>query len=343
VARELRGRRLRILVLGGTLFLGRHLVEAGLARGHEVTLLNRGRTNPGLFPEVEKLRGDRDAGDLDALRGRSWESVVDTSGYVPRVVRQSAELLADAVEHYTFVSSLSVFTPPSKEGLSERDPVSTIEDETSEDVQAHYGPLKALCERAVEETVPGRVLNLRSGLLVGPHDPTSRFTYWVRRVARGGEILVPATVQPVQLVDVRDLARWTVELAERRLAGTLHATAPPIPFPEMLDACVVASGSDARLVAVEEDFLLEHGVEPFADLPLWLALGRNPDWRGFFLADVAQAVAHGLTFRPLEQTAADILASGDEAPGVKFGVDVPPAGMDPAREAEVLEAWKAAA
>jgi 2'-hydroxyisoflavone reductase len=330
----------RVLILGGTLFLGRHLVEAALARGHEVTLFNRGQTNPGLFREVEKLRGDRDAGDLDALRGRRWDSVLDTSGYVPRVVRHSAELLANAVEHYTFVSSLSVFTPPSKQGLTERDPVSTIEDETSEDVQAHYGPLKALSERAVEETMPGRALNLRSGLLVGPHDPTNRFKYWVRRVARGGEVLVPGTVQPVQLVDVRDLARWTVELAERRLVGTFHATAPPIPFPELLDACVVASGSDARLVAVDEDFLLEQGVEPFADLPLWLALGHNPDWRGFFLADVAKAVAHGLTFRRLKETAADILASGDEAPGVKFGVDVPPAGMDPVREAEVLEAWK---
>jgi len=308
-----------------------------------VTLFNRGRTNPELFPEVERLRGDREAGDLDALRGRTWDAVVDTSAYVPRVARASAELLADAVEHYTFVSSLSVFTPPSKQGLTEQDPVSTIADETSEDVQAHYGPLKALCEHAVAEAMPGRVLNLRSGLLIGPHDPTNRFTYWVRRIARGGDVLAPGTIEPVQLIDARDVADWTIDSAQRRLSGTFHVTGEPIPFPVMLAECLAAGDGDARLVEVEADFLLEQGVEPFADVPLWLALGRNPEWRGFFLADVAKAVAHGLAFRPLRESARDILASPGSGAGVKFGVEAPPAGLDPEREAELLEAWKARA
>jgi nucleoside-diphosphate-sugar epimerase len=334
----------RVLVLGGTLFLGRHLVETALARGHEVTLFNRGRTNPDLFPEVEKLRGDREASDLDALRGRGWHAVIDTSGYVPRVVRESAELLADAVGHYTFVSSLSVFSPPSKHGLGESDPVTTMEDERNEDVQVSYGPLKALCERAVSEVFPDRALNLRPGIIVGPHDPTNRFDYWVRRLARGGDVLAPAPPeQPVQLIDARDLADWSVRLAELRQAGTFHAVGEPSSFASMLEECQAAAGQCARIVWVDEDFLLEQEIEPFADLPLWLATGRNAEWSGFFLADVSKAVEHGLSFRRLRDTARDVLASDDEPTGVTFGAEVPPAGLRPERETEVLEAWKAAA
>jgi 2'-hydroxyisoflavone reductase len=331
---------MRILILGGTLFLGRHLVDAAVERGHEVTLFNRGKTNPGLFPDVERLHGDRDTGDLDALKGRRWEVVVDTSAYVPRVVSASAALLADAAEHYTFVSSLSVFTPPSKDLLTEGDPVSTPADETSEDVKAYYGALKALCERAVEGAMPGRALVVRSGLLVGPYDPTNRFTYWVRRVARGGEILVPATDDPVQLIDARDAAAWMIAAAERRLAGTFHVTGRQLPFPAMLEECVAAAGSKPRFVWVDEDFLGDRGIEPFADIPLWLALGRNPDWRGFFRADVSKALANGLTRRPLRETARDILDSSDRTVGTTFGTEVAPAGLDPAREAEILESWR---
>jgi 2'-hydroxyisoflavone reductase len=330
----------RLLILGGTLFLGRHLVEDALARGHEVTLFNRGQTNPGLFPDVEKLRGDRE-NDLSALQGRTWDAAIDTSGYLPRAVRASAELLAAAVEHYTFVSSLSVFTPPSKPGLREDDPVTQLEDDTSEDVNSFYGPLKARCEQAVEKVLPGRALNLRSGLLVGPHDPTNRFTYWVQRVARGGDVLAPAPPeQPVQLVDARDLAGWTIRLAEEQQAGTFHATGEPTTFGQMLEECAAAAGSDPRLVWVDEAFLLEQELEPFADLPLWLAAGQNAEWSGFFLANVERAVAHGLAFRPLRETARDILAEEEEPSGIKFGVQIPPAGLDPTREAEVLDAWK---
>jgi 2'-hydroxyisoflavone reductase len=332
---------LKLLILGGTLFLGRHLVDAAQQRGHEVTLFNRGQTNPELFPAVAKLRGDRD-GDLSALKRGEWDAVVDTSGYVPRVVRASAELLADRVGHYTFISSLSVFTPPAKHGLSEEDLPTPLEDESSEDVQASYGPLKALCERTLEEILPGRALNLRPGVLVGPHDPTNRFGYWVRRLAEGGDVLAPAPPeQPVQLIDVRDFAAWSIRMAESGETGTYHATGEPIPFYGLLEACSGNSRSKARLVWADEVFLLQKGVEPFVDLPLWLATGENDDWSGFFLADVSKALARGLTFRPLQQTAADVLVSSDEATGVKFGVEVPREGLSRRRESELLEAWTA--
>lgn len=323
---------MRILILGGTLFLGRHLVEAALARGHEVTLFNRGQTNPDLFPDVEKLRGDRDAGDLGALRGGSWDAAVDTSGYVPRVVRASAELVADAVEQYTFVSSLSVYMPTPKVGVAEDEPVHELQEAGSEDVNAHYGPLKALCEQAVEDALPGRALHLRSGLLVGPHDPTRRFTYWVERVARGGELVAPAPPeQRVQLLDVRDLAEWTIRTAEKRRTGTFNATGPVRTFAEMLAACRAAAGGDATPVWVPEDVLLSHG----ADLPLWIPLESNPEWAGFFAVSTARAEALGLRSRPLQDSARAILAAGG-ARAEKFGPAVPPADLDPGLEARIL-------
>jgi 2'-hydroxyisoflavone reductase len=304
-----------------------------------VTLFNRGQTNPGLFPDVEKLSGDRDTCDLSALEGRSWDAVVDTSAYVPRVVRASAELLADAVEHYTFVSSLSVNMPSPKLGLTESDPVHAVEDETTEDVDAAYGPLKALCERAVDEALPGRALNLRSGLLVGPYDPTGRFTYWARRVARGGDVLAPAPPEArVQLIDVRDLAEWALHKAEERLAGTFNVTGPVRTFAEMLDACREGAGADARFVWVEEEFLLRNEV----DLPLWLPLGRYPEWSGFFAVDTSKAEEDGLVTRRLEESARAVLTAEDAEP-TKFGPTLPREGLDPGREAELLEAWKARA
>lgn len=334
---------MRILVLGGTLFLGRHVVEAALGRGHEVTLFTRGRTNPELFPGVEKLRGNRD-GDLSALAGRTWNAAIDTSGYVPRVVRASAELLTDSVEHYTFVSSLSVFTPPAKHGLAEDDAVTAMDDESNEAVGEFYGPLKALCERAVESALPGRTLVVRSGLLVGPHDPTNRFTYWVRRIAAGGDVLAPAPPeQPVQLAEVRDLADWMIRMAEQRQAGTFHATDEPTTFRRMLEDCRAAAGSDAHVEWVDETFLLEQGIEPFSELPLWLATGSNPEWGGFFLADASRARAHGLAFRPLRESARDILAEPEERGATTFGTGLAPAGLSRRRERAVLEAWRARA
>src|ERR1051325_6256679 len=237
---------MKILILGGTVFLGRHLVEAALARGHEVTLFNRGN-NPHLFPEVEKLRGDRDGG-LDVLRGRRWDVVIDTSGFVPRIVRASAELLADTVELYVFISSLSVIADTRVPGADESAPVGTLDDPTIEDATGKaYGPLKALCEQAVEQVMPGRALNIRPGLIVGPHDPTGRFTYWPVRVARGGEVLAPGRpARQIQLVDVRDLAGWIIRLAEAGTSGLFNATGPDkvLTMEELLEECRRVAHSD---------------------------------------------------------------------------------------------------
>ncbi len=218
---------MRILILGGTVFVGRHLVEAALARGHEVTLFNRGQHGPDLYPGVEKLRGDRDGG-LDALRGRRWDAAIDTCGYVPRIVRASATLLANAVDHYTFISSVSVYPEAHTRHLDEDSPVGALDDESVEDVTPEtYGPLKALCEQAAEGAMSGRALTIRPGLIVGPHDPTDRFTYWPRRVAQGGEVLAPGRPErPVQIIDARDLAAWTLQLVASGARGVYNATGP---------------------------------------------------------------------------------------------------------------------
>src|SRR5215213_1190009 len=225
---------MRILILGGTVFLGRHVAEAALARGHDLTLFNRGQTNPELFPDVERLRGDR-TGDLAALSGREWDAVVDTSGYVPRAVRASAELLRDSARHYTFVSSISVYASYA-EAVTEDSPVAQLDGASAEELApdfSNYGALKALCEEEAERAFGGRALNVRAGLIVGPHDPTGRFTYWPHRIARGGEVLAPgAPRRPVQLIDVRDLAAWIVDSAETGLAGRFNAVSPPVPQSE---------------------------------------------------------------------------------------------------------------
>jgi 2'-hydroxyisoflavone reductase len=336
VARERGGGRTQVLILGGTLFVGRHLVEAAIARGDEVTLFNRGRTNPDLYPQVERIRGDRD-GDLSALRGRSWDTVVDTSARIPRWVRDSTRLLADFVEHYTFVSSGSVYADTSLPGFDENAPVHTLADETVEEIAdaETYGALKVLCERAAEEVMPGRVLSVRAGLIVGPFDPTGRFTYWVHRIARGGDVLAPEPRdQPVQFVHARDLADWILAMGERREAGVFNATGPeePLAMGDLLDECDAATKAGARLVWVDEGFLVDSGVEAWSDLPLWLAPGRNPQEANFLAMDVSKALAMGLHFRPLSETIAATLTGADPTSE---------AGLPAAREAELLEAWKA--
>lgn len=323
---------MKLLVLGGTLFLGRHLVETGLERGHDVTLFNRGHTGPDLFPEVEKLKGDRAAGDLEALRGRRWDAVVDTSARVPRWVRDAAGLLAGAVEHYTFVSSISVYADTRSPGTDEAAPVHTLADETVEDITSAevYGALKVLCERAAEKAMPGRVLSARAGLIVGPYDPTGRFTYWVHRIARGGDVLAPEPRdQTVQLVHGRDLADWILDMAERREAGVFNATGPerPLTMEGLLEAIRKASGTDARLTWADERFLVESGVEEWSELPLWLAPGANPDSASFMAVDVRKALAAGLRFRPLAATIRDTLEGAETSPA---------AGLDPDRERELL-------
>jgi 2'-hydroxyisoflavone reductase len=299
----------RLLVLGGTVYLGRHVVEAALARGHEVTLFNRGRQNAELFPELERLRGDRD-GDLSALRGRSWDAVIDPSGFTPAQVGASAELLADAVELYVFVSTIGVYHPFLARDFDETAPV-THEHEG-------YSGEKARSEEAAEQAMPGRVLHVRAGLIVGPHDPTDRFTYWPRRVAAGGDVLAPGEPeQQVQFIDARDLAGWMVAMAEGREAGTYTATGltPPVTMTELLETCRSVSGSDARFVWVADEALLAEGVEPWTDLPLWIP-ARDPEVGPMMTADVSRAVAAGLRFRPLEETVRDTL-EWDRAEGAQ--------------------------
>jgi 2'-hydroxyisoflavone reductase len=298
---------MRLLILGGTLFLGRHLAHEAVARGHDLTLFNRGRTAPDLFPEAERLRGDRD-GDLGALRGREWDAVIDTSGYDPQAVGESAGLLAPAVGHYTFVSSISAYGTFPEQGMDEDAPTAT---DAAEDVSEGYGARKASCERVVASAFAGRSCTVRSGLLVGPHDPTERFAVWVHRLAAGGRVRAPADrEQPVQLVDARDLAAWMLDGAEQGRAGTFNATGPaePLTLGETLERIRDATGGAADLEWVDGEALLAEGLEPWDDVPLWIDLPRHPELRGFMAVDVSRALAAGLAFRPLEETVRDVAA-----------------------------------
>jgi len=297
---------MKLLVLGGTKFLGRHVVDAALTAGHDVTTFTRGQTNPGLFPEVERLHGDRD-GDLGALAGRRWDGVVDTSGYVPRILRQSAELLQDAVGRYVFVSSISVYADFARP-VDESSPVAVLEDPATEEITESYGALKAACETAIGELYGERATCVRAGLIAGPYDPTDRFTYWPRRVAAGGAVLAPGNPEaPVQFVDARDLAAWLVQLALQGPGGVFNATGPaePLTLSELLERLRAAIGSDARFVWIADQQVLDAGVQPWTELPLWLP---GDDHAGMARADSRRARDAGLRFRPLEETALDTLA-----------------------------------
>jgi len=290
----------RLLVLGGTKFLGRAVVEA--ASAHDVTLFNRGVTNPGLFPEAEHLQGDL-TGDLDALKGREWDAVVDLDPtQLPRHTRRRVEALG--VGHYVFVSTISVYADASKP-LDESSPVLEPPDPEPEEFDpVQYGGLKVGSERAVQEVLGDRAAIVRPGLIVGPHDPSDRFTYWPRRFAEPGPVLAPgAPDRPVQLVDARDLGAFLVLAAERRLAGVYNGTGPAEPL--TLGETLGRISPGAELVWVADQTLLDAGVGPWMELPLWLP---GDEHAGLMRADVSRAVAAGLTFRPLEETARDTLA-----------------------------------
>ena len=283
-------------------------MDAALASGHTLTLFNRGQSGPELFPGVEALRGDRTA-DLSALAGRDWDAVVDPSGYFPRVVGASADALRDHVGQYVFISSISVYAKPSASG--EEDPVGTTDDPTVETITGGtYGPLKALCEQAAAARFPDQSLIIRPGLIVGPHDPTDRFSYWPWRIAQGGEVLAPGRPERgVQVIDARDLAAWTLRMIETRATGVFNATSPAgaITLGELLETAQRVSGSDARVTWVEETWLLGQGVAPWSEMPVWVP-EFDPEMAGFFDVPVARAVAAGLTFRPIETTVRDTLA-----------------------------------
>lgn len=333
---------MRLLVLGGTQFVGRHLVRAALDRGHQVTLFNRGRTNPDLFPEAERIVGDRRE-DLSAFDAGNWDAVLDVNGYRPSVVRAAAERLRGQAGVYAFISTVSVYADKETPGVHEGSPLAMPKpgEEGSEEVTGEsYGWLKAACERAVEEAWPDRSLLVRPGLVVGPYDPTGRFSYWPWRVARGGEVLAPVGPDyPLQFIDGRDLAEWTIRALEEGRTGPFTALGPdrPLPFGELLETCRAVSRSDARFTWVPEDFLLERGVEDFRDLPLWVA---GPEAKGFYGFDNRKAVAAGLTFRPLAETVRDTLAWLSEAAGEAEEKETPPDRLTPERENELLRAWR---
>ena len=272
-------RRLKILVLGGTGLIGPALVEYAVARGHEVTLFNRGKTNTDLFPKLEKLRGDRD-GDLKALEGdRTWDAVVDDTASIPRWVHDSANLLKGRAKLYLFTSSISAYAENSKPGMTEDSPVATMPPEevekvkTNADVGNFYGALKALCEEEARNAFPDGALIVRPGLIVGPGDRSDRWTYWPVRVHRGGEVLAPGTPDdPVQFIDTRDLGEWYVRLLEDGVTGTFHATGPAsrLSMAEMLYGLRATTAEKIAFTWVPADFLAEHDVQPWSDMPAWV-------------------------------------------------------------------------
>ncbi len=326
---------MRILIIGGTVFVGRHLVEVALARGHTVTLFNRGQHNPELFPTAERIKGDRNGG-LDALAGRQWDAVIDTCGYIPRSVRESASLLANQVGHYTFISTISVYADYSQAGIDEAAPVGRLDDPTVEEVTGErYGPLKALCEAAAEAAMPGRVLTVRPGLIVGPHDPTDRFPYWPVRVARGGAVLAPGDpAQQVQLIDVRDLAEWTIGMVEMNATGIYNATGPaqPLTMQQLLAECNAVADHKADFTWVSEAFLIEQGVGAFIELPLWVPAAMA----GLEQIDCQKAIKAGLAFRPLATTIADTLAWHSTRPADHQWRG----GLTDVRETQLLQTWQ---
>ncbi len=327
---------MNLLIIGGSIFLGKHLTQQAIARGHSVTLFNRGIHNPDLFPEAEKIKGDRNS-DCSLLAGRTWDAVIDTCGSFPRQIQMVMDVVGGNIGHYTFISSISAFSDFSKPGMDETGPVGTLEDETVEEVTfENYGPLKVLCERAVAEAMPGRALNIRPGLIVGRDDWSDRFSYWPRRIAGGGEVLVPGKPEaPVQIIDVEDLAAWTLTMAEQKKTGLYSATGPDheLTMADVVEACKNASGSDATFTWIPDDFLLAEQVGQWMELPLWIA--EDPAMAGFSQVDCRRAIGDGLRFRPLAQTVRAVL---------DWSVTLPPdrqprAGMAANRERELLAKW----
>ena len=331
-------KKLRILFIGGTGFLGPHTVQAGLDRGHEMTLFNRGKTNPELFSDLEKLKGDRKS-DLSALEGRKWDAVIDTCGYVPKHVKFTAEFLADAVKQYVFISSISVYKAYEKPNMDETAAVGTLEDPTVEKVDGEtYGPLKALCEQAAEAALPGRATNIRPGLIVGPRDPSDRFTYWPVRVARGGEVLAPGEPDNfIQFIDVRDLGEFIIRCLEQRHVGVFNADSPSGEYTigKLLKTCKQVSQSDAKIVWADKDFLEKNQVQAWSDMPVWVP--QEGEYAGFGRVSTEKAVKAGLKFRPITTTVKDTLEWWKTLPAERQ--EKLRAGIKPGREKEVLLAW----
>ena len=333
-----------LLMLGGTGFLGPQTVEAALRRGYKVTLFNRGKTRPGLFPDLEKLHGDRDKDDLKALEGRKWNAVVDTSANVPRWVKKAGEVLGPNIDHYIYISSISAYADLSKPGCDETAPLATIADPTTEKIDGgSYGALKALTEKAAETAMPGKVAVVRPGLIVGPEDPSDRFTYWPVRVARGGEVLAPGSADdPIQLIDVRDLGEFLVELIEKQDNGRLQR---PRPGPQTDHGPYAGSLQGGRTKRRHRS----RGPTRVS----WRSKASRPgatclsgfqasgETAGFASVSNARAIKAGLKFRPIAETAKATLDWFKTLPQDRRAKLR--AGLTPDREAKVLKAWKSRA
>ena len=328
---------MRILIIGGTRFLGRHLVESALAHSHDVTLFNRGKSNPGLFPQLETILGDREK-DVDKLAGRIWDAVIDVAGYFPRIVRLSADVLKENVARYVFISTISVYDNFKKVGINELDPVGKIADETVEEITGEtYGPLKALCEQVVQDIYGERALIVRPGLIVGPHDPTDRFTYWPVRVARGGDVLAPQKPEAaIQVIDVRDLSDFIIKLIQDAASGVYNATGPDyeLSIGKLLEVSKQVSNSNADFKWASVDVLNQNKVEAWSDMPTWVP--DDEEGVGFSRIDVSKAIGAGLRFRPLEETVRDTLAWAQTRPADHEWR----AGLTAEREAQVLAAQR---
>ena len=339
---------MKLLILGGTRFVGRHVMIAARARGHEVTLFNRGNYPIEALNQIETIRGDRHT-ELHKLRGRRWDVVVDTSGHLPRAVKAAAEILSDEVERYVFISSQNAYKDVSVPGIAETYPLATLSEEQLDRANAIdtsgepsygklYGGLKALCERAAQAAMPNRVLIIRPGLIVGPDDYTDRFTYWPVRVSRGGEVLAPGRPERfIQLIDVRDLAEWLLRMIERNSTGVYNAHGVPntLTMERLLHECKSVSASDAQFTWVSEEFLLQENVAAWSELPLWLPEEAAPHLKGFMFISSDKAIAAGLNFRPLRDTVKDTLSwfrtnrANDELK----------AGLDRDKETALLYKW----
>jgi 2'-hydroxyisoflavone reductase len=340
---------LRILFLGGTGFTGPHQVRYALSRGHKVTVFNRGKTHPGELPkEAEQLIGDRN-GQLDALKGRTWDVAIDIPTSIPVWVRDAAQVLKGNVDRYVFISTISVYSDNSKPGMDETGPLAKYEGadamkETQESLKASnyrlYGPLKALSEAEAEKWFPGQALIIRPGLIVGPGDESDRFTYWPLRLTRGGEILAPGDpTDPVQFIDARDLAEWTIRMVEQGTTGVFNATGPKstLTMGQMLAGIQQVTRADARLTWANADFLAAQKVSPWSDMPVWVP--PKGDSAGFSRISVAKALGKGLTFRSVPDTTQATLDWFRKQPAERQAKLR--AGIKPEREVEVLAAWHA--
>lgn len=333
---------MNLLILGGTRFLGPAIVNAALERGHNIALFNRGKSRPDLFPDLEHIIGNRDPKidpGLEPLKGRKFDAVLDTSSYFPRMAAASAELFKDSCDHYLMISTVSVYPDLSLKGITEKDEVGTMADPTSEVMSNEsYGPLKVLCENAIEAAMPGRFTSLRPGLIVGPEDPTDRFSYWPLRVRAGGEVLAPGNLtDPVQWIDARDLGEFAIHCIEQKTMGLYNCCGPtnPADMAELVYGCKAVSGGDAKITWVPADFCAAQGLQPWGHLPVW-APGEGPV-AGINTVDCSKSIAAGMRSRPLADTVRDLYTWWDSQPDERRAQVR--AGMPREQEKAALEAW----